>query len=254
MKEDRAIARSLVNMGVSAIPAIEEAMHSVERQGDESRFSFNSGWLVLAYARIKGEAALPLIRRMIGNPKLDFLQVGLEQAAALSLNITSYVSGSREPLPVLHCSRGEEPRDALDQLILAWERDDRSWLEASLGAGARTALKSLLNAGAWAAIRAQSGHGNSGGVALGYQFVGPGRWAEPDETLDEGRGYGNVALDTGDLQFETHFKNSSGADCGTSVVSFVKVPTPVAPGYLGYLVDSSKLDDLLRLIGHCANE
>jgi hypothetical protein len=37
IKEDRALAKSLVNIGVSAIPAIEEVMDSVERQGDESR-------------------------------------------------------------------------------------------------------------------------------------------------------------------------------------------------------------------------
>jgi hypothetical protein len=175
IKEDRATARSLADIGASAVPAIEEAMDSVERQGDDSRFSFNSGWLVLAYARIRGSAALPLIRRMIGNPKLDFLQVALDQSAALSLDLTSYVSSVREPLPTLHCSRSGEPRDALDQLILGWERNDRGWLEASLGPAARAALKSLLMGRTWSMMRAALWRGKSDGVAVGYRFDTAGR-------------------------------------------------------------------------------
>jgi hypothetical protein len=254
VKEDRATARSLADMGVSAIPAIEEAIDSVERQADESRFSFNSGWLVLAYARIKGPAALPLVRRMIGNPKLDFLQVALDQSAALSLDLTSYVSRVREPLPTLRCSRGGEPRDALDQLILGWERNDRGWLEASLGPAARGALGSLLAGRTWSVMRAALWRGKSDGVAVGYRFDTPGRWAEPDETLEQERVYENIALSPGGPALETRFKDSSGADCGKSLVKFANAPITRGSGYPSYLVDNSNLGDLLALIGQCAEQ
>jgi hypothetical protein len=95
--EDRAVARSLAKLGLSAIPALQQALDSIESLGDASKFSFNSGWLILAYARIEGPAALPQLQKMIGNPKLDFLQVSLERAVALSLGLTSYVSEFRDP-------------------------------------------------------------------------------------------------------------------------------------------------------------
>src|SRR6202040_607136 len=203
--------------------------------------------------RIRGPEALPLTRRMLANPKLEFLQVALDQSSAVSLGITSYVSGIREPLPTLHCDRADEPRDALDQLILAWERDDRPSLEASLGPAARAALRSLLAGRTWSVMRATLWHGKTNSDAVGYRFDTPGRWAEPDETLEEERPYGDIALTSGSPDLETRFKNRLGADCGRSLVRFVNVPVPRAPGYLGYLVDNSKLDDLLRLISHCAN-
>jgi hypothetical protein len=103
-------------------------------------------------------------------------------------------------------------------------------------------------------MRALLWGGKSSRVAVGYRFDTPGRWAEPDETLEQEREYGDIAVFSRNPVLETHFANKSGVDCGKDLVKFVRVPVAAAPGYLGYLVDNSNLDNLLRTIGHCATE
>ena len=247
---DLAAAKSLARLGDSAIPEIEKELDAIEMHGYQS--GDGSSWLELAYARIKGPDAYPRLRRMGGNPRLGFDRHNLDSSIALSLSITSYVSDSRLLLRSIRCTRGPEPRDALDQLILAWERNDRLWLEASLGPRASAALNLLLKGRTWADLRAELWHGRSpGGVAVGYRFDIPGRWSAPQETLDEEGSSGAVALpDNPDL--ETRFKNGSGGDCGRRRVKFLKTPMGAGPGYLMYVVDNFDLGDLLRLIGSCA--
>ncbi len=111
---------------------------------------------------------------------------------------------------IIHCSRYEEPRDVLDQLILAWERNDRPLLEASLAPGARAALNSLLAGTTWVGLRGELWPDRSGGgVALGYRFDISGRWSEPEETLEEDRAYGDAALSSANPDLDTLLKPSA---------------------------------------------
>jgi len=146
---DLAAAISLANLGEAAIPEIEKTLDAIEKRG----WGWGSSWLQLAYARIKGHAAYLRLRRMEGDPGLGFDRKNVDSAIALSLGLTSYVSDSRLAIRSIRCTRGPEPRDALDRFILGWQRNDRPWLEASLGPTARAAVNSLLNGRTWAAVR-----------------------------------------------------------------------------------------------------
>jgi hypothetical protein len=249
-----AIASSIVRWGAASIRELEKAFDSLEAQGEASRYSENSYFLLLAYARIKGASAYPRLRTMAANPKLAFLALGLDSAAALSLNLTSYVSESSPPVLVFHCRRADEPRDVLDQLILGWERHDREWFEGSLGPTARAALNSMLKEKTWNEMRTELWLGKSGGpVAVGYRFEISGRWSEPEEMLDKAKSSVTFPnLETPEIPVQ--FKNISGGDCGKISVKFLKRPKSVDSGYRKYFVDNSNLQELLGVIASCATK
>jgi hypothetical protein len=154
---------------------------------------------------------------------------------------------------VVDCSRSREPRNALDQLILAWERGDRRWFEATLGQRARGALRTLLKRRSWPKMRTEIWRIRPGErVAVGYRFKEAGRWGEPRETLETG--FAVSDLDQTSPKIETLFKTSNGRDCGKHRVEFVRpLPGKWEPP-LAYLVDDPDLDDLLRTITRCATE
>src|SRR5206468_571240 len=103
----------------------------------------NSKWLLLAYARIRGPAAYPRLRAMADNPRLRYLSGDVDQSLAIALDLTSYISASRIANEFV-CCRSEEPRHALDQLILAWLQGNRQRMEEALGPHARLSLDSLV--------------------------------------------------------------------------------------------------------------
>jgi len=250
-REDRAAARSLVRLGFSVVPSIEEALDSIERSGERSPFVLGAGWLLDVYAQIEKGAAYPRIRKMMDNPRLYFLRLELDSSMALSLGLTSYVSGSRAPMRIFHCNRVQEPRDTLDQLILAWVRNDRPWLEASLGPNARAALQSFLKGKTWATMRKQLWHGRSdGAVAVAYRFDIKGTWSEPGETLEEKIEGESAPLESVHPEIETLFRNGSGRDCGRQRVKFLDTRSMTEP--LRYRIDNSDLGELLRSIAACA--
>ena len=283
-RDDRAITKLLVGWGSLAVPAIEDALDSFEARGEESKVASKLDWLLLAYARIKGPAAFPRLRRMY-NRRLsvyaaDSYENDLDRSVALALGLTSYVSArvgrqalrqcaldtarslSRTPcvapwrqIPLLaiNCNRVDEPRDALDRLILAWEQDDRVSVEASLGARAKIALDQLLEGRAWTTVRSNLLPVKAGRrVALGYQFVLTGRWAEPDGTLEEDSGSGTFEAALVNPEIETLFTNSSGVACGKVRLSFSETPITRLPRLVKYLVDNPDLADLLQVISSCA--
>jgi hypothetical protein len=179
----------------------------------------------------------------------------LDDAIALSLGLTSYVSDSRSGIRRFRCVRSPEPRDALDQLILAWEKNDRSMLEASLGPRARGALTALLKGSTWEAMQSELWQGKSGdGLAVGYRFGISGGWAEPDETLEQEREPGDAAVlsQQDDFRLDTFFKDRSGKDCSKHSVSFVTSTVGAEKESPAYLVDNSDLGDLLGTIASCA--
>ena len=76
-------AKSLSDRGASALPAIEHAMASLKANGFHSRFAKNSGWLLLAYARIRGRDAYPRLMAMTHLAGLHFLRPSIDRAIAL---------------------------------------------------------------------------------------------------------------------------------------------------------------------------
>jgi len=283
-QDDRALATSLVKMGESAVPAIEEALDSYEARGGKSNVPSQAGWVLLAYARIKGPAAFPRLHRLIGNPNLAYRAGSIDFSIALALGLTSYVSSfarmpalddthvctvagstaeelkvtpcvppSREKSPFrIHCGRGDEPKDALDDLILAWETDDRLLLETNLGPNAGLALEQLLKGKTWAAMRSELWPGPSErGVEVGYRFDIAGRWSEPDEMLLEERAPRGFEGDTARPQIETLFTNSSGGACGKVLLKFSKSWRDWG---LQSSVDNANFGDVLKLIASCASD
>jgi hypothetical protein len=248
---DREAARSLVAWGVSAIPDIEAALDSIAKHGEHSKFARNSGWLLYAYAKIRGPAAYPQLRKLQSHGHLDLFGNGLDTAIALSLGLTSYVEPKRRPAH--EGCHGAEPREALDQMILSWERGDHAEFEGHLGPNAKAALTRLPGR---KLLEAKPGAGG----AVGFRLDISGRWSGPEETLDED-GYSdhipNVHPSLMNPELATVFTNRLGHECGRTDVRFFGSNTrislggpPVLPEM--YLVDNSDIDGLLHLISTCA--
>jgi len=242
-RKDEAAAEALVKLGDAAIPVIEKALGWIEAQGRRGEFVPNSWLLLHTYAQIRERAALSRLQSMIDNPDLVFLENTLDDSVAVSLGLTSYVSRrswTAPPIsPPAFCVV-QQPRQALDRLILAWEVNDRSSLESNLGPRAKEALSLLLNGRAWADMRAYLWRGRPGGdVAVGYRF--------------EDWNVGSQILNPGEI--DTQFRSRSGRDCAKSRVRFIA--TPFFEGFAhpaNYLVDNADLGDLLRLVASCAIE
>jgi hypothetical protein len=255
VKEEQGAAKRLAEWGASALPDLEDAIDSIERTGQRSRFASGARWLLLAYAEINGPAAFPRFRRL--SKQQAFLDVALDQAAAVSLSITSYLSPQRVPTRRFLCRR-QQPRDGLDQLIVAWQRDDRRLLEASLGPSARGALNSLLQGKTWEELRAALWKGEPG-EGIGYRFDTSGQWSQPEGELKDQKREENPTPERSNTDLDTLFKNGSGVDCGRHRVTFSSSPVSdesmsqiIGPFSTIYLVDSSDLGDLLSLIASCA--
>ncbi|MBS1856007.1 MAG: hypothetical protein JST11_11625 [Acidobacteria bacterium] len=294
-RDNRALTRALVGFGSAAVPALEDALDSFEARGRESGGEGEAKWLMLAYARLKGPAALPRLRRMYGNPRLPSYLDSLDASVALAFGFTSYLSSLRgtriyqyrecvengaistlsltpcpsfqkeRPIRWIRCDRGNEPRDSLDRLILAWQADNRTAVEATLGPRAKSALREALENRSWDSLRKELQSGTSGrNVGMGYRFNAPGRWSEPDETLEEEREPTNLADVPNSFELETLFYDSLGHSCGRRRLSFLAVPesgwyrdghpsSPV-PGPIEYLIEESNISDLLRLVFTCGAE
>jgi hypothetical protein len=260
--EDRVAAKALVKFGRNAIPAIEEALDKIEKDGYKSGLMLNTHWLMYAYAKIEGPAAFPRLWRMGGNPNLADREVAISDSIALAFGLTAYVpsfaipsSGTRIPIllgtriTILHC-RMPQPRDALNRLILGWERNDRIWMETSLGPSAKAALRSSLEGRTWAEMRSELWPDTPGtNLAVGYRFQVPTQWSVPEMVVDD---FGTVWEMNPEL--EVQFVSKSGSDCGKRRVKFIEAPVKQLFRDLNYLVDSSDLSDLLRVIAACAAE
>jgi hypothetical protein len=244
-QRNRKLADALVKNGVSALPDIEKALDAIGDYGEQSKFAVNAQWLLEAYARIKGHFAFPRLRAMLDNRHFAFLQFALDDSVATSLGLTSFLSASRLLGVPRSCNPIQEPRDTLDQFVVAWVRGDRQYLEATLGPEAKAALQSLIGNRTWASVRAGMWRGRSGhNVAVGYRFETAGWWSEREQPLQ-------VRLDTRspvNPEVDTAFTNASGVECGRRRVKFVK-----SGGVrVSYLIVNSDPEDLLQLITSCA--
>lgn len=293
IRDNRAFTNTLVNFGPAALPPLEDALASFEAGGERSAVATEAGWLLLAYARLRGPAAYPRLKRMYENKRLDSAGYGLDRAVALAFGFTSYLSARRaaqtfqyyactnsdksgslgttpcvapqreQAFRSIHCDRGNEPRDSLDRLILAWLAGNRTSVEASLGGTARSALEEALAGQNWDSLRPRLRTGVSGrSIGMGYRFSISSRWSEPEETLEEQRVETTFADGRDRFEIETLLYDSAGSECGRSRLVFLKVPEagwykngdpslPV-PGPPEYLIDNSDIKDLLRLVSVCS--
>lgn len=278
-QNNRAAARRLANLGPAALPALEKTLDSLAVPAVPQ----TNGWLLLAYARIKGPEAYSRISKLYNIPSLADYSTAMDNAVALAFGVTSYLSAFRaaslhrfhqctipdapgltfgaEPcvapateIPIGRnlCDRGQQPRDALDDLILGWEANSRPYVEANLGPIARSALNRLLAGKSWERLHAELWPSSAGSfIAIGYQFAISGRSSEPEETLELSRNpWIREPIGAG---IETNFKSSSGAACGKLRIHFSESPEgPPQMQLVRYAIDNPDLQDLLRLVAACA--
>jgi hypothetical protein len=254
---NRTAANVLVSQGSAALPAVEEALDSLKKPG--ARYNIPPGvyWLLYVYAEIQGQSAFPRLWGLNTDPALWSLGRESSDAMALALGLTSYVTDTVSLTHVMRCL-GPQPRDALSQLILAWEKGDQAWFESALGPGATAALQSLRKERSWAHMRASLWLAKpSDHLAVGYRFILPGRLSAPEmEFMGAAAGDSNVGgievpqSKLAEFLLNTRFTDKNGKDCGTFEVKFQRRQS--VPGYLGFLVDNSDLEGLLHLIGTCA--
>jgi hypothetical protein len=191
---------------------------------------------------------------MIADPRLVDLQVVLDRALAVSLGATSYISSARKWGPGDLCRRAE-PRDALDELIAAFEQGDLSRLQPVMGPAAIAGLGQMPGDRGWENFRRQVWRIPANGQsAAGYLFEIGGRWSEPEQVLEGpsrySRDYGDAPLLAEDFSLVTDFKTRSGEDCGSYVVSFHGIHLG-EPWKDRYQVNNEDLDGLIRLINSC---
>jgi hypothetical protein len=174
----------------------------------------------------------------------------IDQATAVALSLTSYVTDSEPSVPVIRCL-GQQPRDALNQLILGWEKNDRDWMEGSLGPSSTAALNILIKGRSWERFRSEFWQAKSRGAgSVGYRFTVPNKWSEPYMSLEFARPDGILQESPA---LETHFTTGTGMDCGNHIVTFARIKT-TAPKVIttAFLVNQSDIGELFRLIGSCA--
>jgi len=257
---EQTVAVKLVALGDSALPFVEDALTAIETHNGEWPYVNNAWWLLHAYARLKGPAALPVFVPMLGNAKLQDLRGAVDDSIALALGLTSVVDSAVRPAPDI-CGYFER-RDGLDLVIFSWEIGDQGMLRAHLGPQAVIALDALLKGRSWQDLPHELWRGKPGrDVAVAYRFEIPPPWAEPVEALeneaerDVRRKSASLA---GDAVINTVFTDSSGKECGRHSIAFALTsPRSMSPeDFEGpgpyYFVDNSDLVDLFHVISACA--
>lgn len=250
-RKNRPVVQSLAELGIQALPAIVQALDDFEGNPDGSKFATNANWLMIVYAQIEGRTAFRRLQRMTGNPNPVFAALNRDGILGLSLGLTSYVSGSGLLGRKFYCGGTAQPRDVLNQLILAWLKGETKWLELSFSSKARASLKLLIKDRNLEVTRGEiRPEKSSRSGAIGYRFQIPGLWAEPVESLTSKRGREAPEVATGELEIDTLFTDSVGEDCGRHLMKFI--PAQDSLGQRAYLVNNTDLKKLLQTITSCA--
>lgn len=251
-REERFVAQDVARLGVSAVPALERALAAFEREGVRASCPDRWAWIPLIYAKVQGEASFPRLRTF-SLPSPHFLATPLTAAFELSLNLTSYVSATEEPAALWTCYRAvDEPRNALNAVVLGWLRNDRKWMESRLSSAGRLSLR---RRGSWRSLRKGFPHGRRpASLAVAYRFLMPGAWSTPSEPLDQVRGR---PLETPDLarpEIDTEFFDGLGRVCGRYQVHFVREERNNVMFRHYYLVSDDDLTELIKVISACAGQ
>ena len=247
------LARSLADRGDAANPELLRALDSLERDGEQSDYQTNAHWWLLAYARINGQQSYTRFKKMIQNPKLARMGSDLDLAIALALDLTSHVSASRPMVREFRCGRGDEPRDALDRLLLGWLKGDRRWFESALSQKARAAVRPLwANTGlaTWSGGQNLLGWGMV--ASVGYRLESPGRWGEPEQTLEYHRARQNDDSVSTRFVLRARFVDREMRRCPAIPVHFLQIPIRGTPSRT-YLVDDTRVEGLLQAVITCTH-
>jgi hypothetical protein len=246
-KEDRAYASLLIKAGTSALPAINDALISLETNGERSAFATNAEWLLFAYARIAGRTGVDRLRAMTAITGLAFLQNGIDDSIAASLGLTSYVSASHVLTSEIGC-RPQEPADALDRLITSWAKGDAQVFQASLGPDAKSALASMMLGRTWVELRNELWRiPRATYFSLGYRLKTSDPWAEPRMSREEIAGSQTLAST---LHIQTELRNGTGRQCAMQEFTFILDSKPEG-GRPRYVVNNSDLTSVLRTLAGC---
>ena len=196
---------------------------------------------------LPGPAALPRLRIMLANPHLSPLRQSLDDAAARALHLTSYVSaaGSFKALGMKSLCCSTEPlKSTLDQLITSWQANSAAEMEKPLGRNARFALRQATDL---------PKSPNDPEAAIGYRFVTPGSWSQPDPVDAIADASKSAAVLSPAPEIDAVFTNRFGRECGQVRVQFLlnsvegDGDSPVA-----YLIENSNILDMLRMFAACA--
>lgn len=244
---DLAAAKSLLKFGADADSQLEKEIALIE----DGVWNRGAGWLLLVYANLTKQSGYNRLIRMKRNSKLAVSQNQLDDALAVSLSLTDYVSSS-ETLGRQYRCRPEEPRDALNQLILAWLRNDREWLEGSLSPQAVEAFRSAIGSQTWSQFRSSLLPHGADSAAIGYRFRDD-QWASsPYLTLSEHKSPLTSARAATPMTLISDFRTRAGTSCGDYQLTFVKDRLGSNQRHNQYLVDNADLVELLTLVSRCA--
>lgn len=250
---ERRAATSLAQRGESALAVIEPVLRSLVEKGERSEYALSARWILMAYARIKAEDAVPRLRQIYNVPRIP-MGLSLDTAFAIALGLTSYVSDLREDIG--GACRPDEPREALDRLLIALKEGQRSQIESVLGANARAKFKDFIKGRDWREVRREIWPRQAGAVVgVGYRFQLAGTWADPDESLREGgrwqRGDAERLTSELEITIDTLFHDGSGKPFGRRPVRFAKASAE--DPFDKYHVNNEDLGELILTIAACAS-
>ena len=217
----REVAAKLIALGSAAVPDIEAALSSV-RNGTAPASSLSGvDWLLIAYASIRGMAAIDPLQSLVGHPNFTHFAGSIDVAISIAMGITSYVD-STVPRALVVCG-SQDPRDALNHMIAAWQRGDRASFESGRGVHNKFSEMTLDGLGTWQELRSRFWHHAGGIAAMGYRFLSAGPWSEPQTRVTEERSSGPPAKSPDGPTLVTEFVKADGGRCGqlglTSMVS-----------------------------------
>jgi hypothetical protein len=235
-KRDQDAIKRLVSLGEPSVPALEAEFAAVAKKGENRQFTPNIQELFYAYARIRGSRGYPRLRDMELSPKFSFAPVPLDGAIAVALGLTSYLSAAHPSLRVLSHCNGPQPRETLDQMIVAWQAGDRMWFETSLGETAARAI-AVKDDAEFQAFRKTLWR-DAPNAAVGYKFPAPAFLPKEQEEVDR----------------DTNFYDRNGKNCGHMTIQFIHGTGATPPGYLLYAVDNPNIAEVLQLISTCARQ
>lgn len=248
-KKDQEAIERLVSFGERSAPALEQEFDAISKKGGDGQHTPNLQQLFYVYARIRGARAFPLLRDMELRPNLGSETVSIDGAIAVALGLTSYLSIAHPSLRVLVDCQGQQPRDALDQMIVSWERGDPLWFETSLGENAARAV-AVKDDEEWRAFR-RAFWRDSPNAAIGYKFQVPGSLSDSSMLIPF---QARVPNDERKLDLDTAFYDRNGRNCGHMMIKLIQEATPKPPGYLRYVVDNPNVAEVLQLISACARQ
>lgn len=262
---NRLIASTIADLGKVSLPFLEKVLSDLETAGVKSRYFMNARWVYIAFARIQGPSSFGRLRQLMNTT--EHHQESLDDAVALALGITSYVSArSREPAGRT-CNRVGEPRFAMNRIALGCQQADLSMIQSALSDKGKAALAALLRTKTLRQVMDRSGKITPGvDAAVGFKFSAPDEFSEPIEPLKAPQIL-QQPFQTSDEMTPIRMLTESmpmtlsallfdrlGNRCKTIVIQFSENPSFSINSPILYLIDDTNLDDLLGRLAYCSSK